>query len=187
MVETISPVVHGGRTSRYWINLGLHALGAVLAAALLGGLLGALGALAGAPWRFVGAGFVVAVALLYAARDLMALPIPLPDLKRQVPEWWRTFFPLPVTSFLYGLGLGVAFFTSLAVGTFVVVAVAALALGDPLVGAAICAPFGLGRAVVVGAANLEHLDGGRRQRLLGRANGLVSLLLAIAIALLAFA
>ena len=187
MVETISPVVHGGRTSRYWINLGLHALGAVLAAASLGGLLGALGGLAGAPWRFVGAGFVVAVALVYAARDLTAMPIPLPDLQRQVPEWWRTFFPLPVTSFLYGLGLGIGFFTSLAVGTFVVVGAAALASGDPLLGASICAPFGLGRAVVVAAATLDHLDGGREQRLLHRANGLASLLLAVAVALLAFA
>ena len=70
-----------------------------------------------------------------------------PQLRRQVPDWWREFFPWPVAAFLYGAGLGVGFFTYLSHGTLVVVALAALASGDPLVGAAIVRPFGLVRGL----------------------------------------
>ena len=183
MVDTISPVVHGGRTPRYWLNVMLHSLGAVLGATLIGFTLGALGAVLGAPWGGVGTGLVVLAGLVYAARDLFAARVPLPDLKRQVPEWWRTFFSQPVTSLLYGLGLGIAFFTSLSFGTFVVVSVAAIATGDPILGGLIAAPFGLGRVLVVAAANPELLDDPSGQRFLGRANGLASALLGLAAAL----
>src|SRR5687768_1798387 len=108
MVETISPVVHGGRTPSYWFNLLLHLVAATGAAALIGAVLGGLGAVLGAPWGAGGVLLVVAVAVVYSVRDLFRLPIPLPDLGRQVPEWWRTFFSRPVTSILYGLGLGTA-------------------------------------------------------------------------------
>src|SRR4029450_14056998 len=72
-----------------------------------------------------------------------------PQLRRQVPQWWRTFFSVPVAAFLYGAGLGVGFLTYLAHGTLVVVAVAAVASGKPLVGAALLAPFGLARGLSV--------------------------------------
>src|ERR687894_208711 len=102
MVETIAPVVHGERRSRWWAAVGLHALGATVAAA-------AFGALLGAPWGAAGLTVVIAVAALYAARELFGVPVPLPDRRRQVPEWWRTFFPASISSFLYGLGLGIGF------------------------------------------------------------------------------
>src|SRR5688572_20863873 len=99
MVETISPVVHGGRTTRYWVAWTLHALGAVIAAAALGGLLGAAGAVLGVSWAGAGVAAVAAIAVVYSLRDLLSVGFPLPHLRRQVPEWWRTFFPLPLTSF----------------------------------------------------------------------------------------
>ena len=181
MVETISPIVHGGRTRSYWSNLLLHLVAAGGAAAAIGALLGALGALLGAPWGTAGVLAVLAVAVVYAARDLFRLPVPLPDLGRQVPEWWRTFFSRPVTSILYGLGLGTAFFTSLSFGTFVVVSAIAVVSGSPAIGALICAPFGLGRALVLAAADPEGLDRPGGQRFLGLANGLASLLAAAAV------
>ena len=179
MVETISPVVHGGRNQRYWLAWGLHAIAASGAAAATGALLGSVGSLLGAPWGVIGAGLVIAVAIAYAARDLFGLPVPLPDLKKQVPEWWRTFFSAPVTSTLYGVGLGTAFYTSLRFGTYVVVAAGVLALGNPLMGAAICAPFGLGRALVIAAANLEAPTGDEEGRLVGWANGAASILVGV--------
>ena len=64
MVETITPVVHGGR-GRRWIGLlALHATGATLVAAAFGAVLAALGALLDAPWD-VGLAFVAAAAALY--------------------------------------------------------------------------------------------------------------------------
>ena len=73
--------------------------------------------------------------------------MPVPQLRRQVPDWWRTFFRPHVAAFLYGVGLGPGFLTYLSHGTVVVVSVAAFASGRPLVGAALLAPFGLARGL----------------------------------------
>lgn len=148
MAETITPVVHGGRRKPYLVASGLHVFGSALSAALLGLALGALGAVLGGPWQAT-AWVVAAAGAVYAAREAFRLPIPLPDRKRQVPEWWRTFYSPAVAAFLYGAGLGVGFLTYLSFGTFAAVMAAALAAGDPLLGALLCLPFGLGRALAV--------------------------------------
>jgi hypothetical protein len=149
MAETIVPVVHGGRRSSYWATVALHTLAATAAAATLGLVLGLAGALLGAPWGALGAVVLALVAALYALREAFGLPVPIPDRHRQVPDWWRTFFSPPAAAFLYGLGLGVGFVTFLTYGTFVAVATAALVSGDPLLGIALCAPFGLARGLSV--------------------------------------
>lgn len=157
MVETITPVVHGGSRSRYLLSIALHTLGATLAAAAFGALLGALGAVLDAPWGRAGVAAIAAVAAVYLLREGFGLPVPIPDRHRQVPEWWRTFFSPSMAAFLYGLGLGIGFLTFLTFGTFVAVAVAAFVSGDALVGAALCGCFGLtrGLSVLVGASGGE--------------------------------
>jgi hypothetical protein len=166
MVVTITPAVAGGSRARYLALVGLHALAAGVAAALAGALLGAAGGLLGAPWGHAGGLALAGVALLYGARELVGLPVPLPQRRAQVPEWWRPFFSPPAAALLYGLGLGPGFLTYLSFGTLVAVAAGAVSSGDPLLGAALCAPFGLARglSVVVGAgapwralARLEEL------------------------------
>ena len=53
MVETITPVVYGGRGR--WVGaLAVHVLGATLTAALFGAALGATGAALGAPYGRAG-------------------------------------------------------------------------------------------------------------------------------------
>ena len=146
MVETITPVVHGGR-ARWLGALTLHALGATTTAALFGASLGWIGGLLGAPWGRSGLLAVTAVAGLYAIGEFTPLPVPVPQLRRQVPDWWRTFFGRPFASTLYGAGLGVGFLTYLANGTFVVVALAAVAGGRPTTGALLVTPFGLVRGL----------------------------------------
>jgi hypothetical protein len=146
MVETIAPVVYGTR-NRWRAAVILHALGATASAVAFGAALGALGAGVGAPFGRAGATAIVVLGLAYAAGELPRVRLPVPQWRRQVPDWWRTFFGWPVSSFLYGLGLGIGFATFLAHGTLVVVAAAALAGGDPLVGAVIVGPFGLARGL----------------------------------------
>ena len=148
MAETITPVVHGGRRKPYLLSSALHVAGATLTAALLGLALGAAGTIGGAPWE-ASALAIGIVAAVYFAREAFGLPVPLPDRKRQVPEWWRTFFSPSVAAFLYGAGLGVGFLTYLSFGTFAVVMAGAAASGDPLAGALLCTPFGLGRGLAV--------------------------------------
>ncbi|HSL67976.1 MAG TPA: MauE/DoxX family redox-associated membrane protein [Actinomycetota bacterium] len=149
MVETITPVVHGGRAGRWAGSVALHVTGAVASAAAFGAILGGAGSLLGAPWGGGGALLIALVAALYLVREATVVPVPVPQLRRQVPQWWRTFFSVPVAAFLYGVGLGVGFLTYLAHGTLVVVALAAAASGEPLVGAALVAPFGLARGLSV--------------------------------------
>jgi hypothetical protein len=149
MVETITPVVHGGRRGRWGIAVGVHILGAGLGAAAFGGTLGLAGRALGAPWGTPGLSVVAAVAAVYAGRELLGIPVPLPDRKRQVPEWWRTFFGPISAPFLYGLGLGVGFLTYLRHGTLVAVAALAVISGDPGLGALILLPFGLARGLTV--------------------------------------
>ncbi len=152
MVETIAPVVYGSR-ARYAIAVGLHMLGATLAAALFGAVLGTLGLALGAPWGRAGLIVIAGGGVVYAAREALGLPIPIFDAKRQVPDWWRTFFAPHVTAFLYGAGLGIGFLTFLRHGTLVVVALAALVSGDPVTGVVLIAPFGFARALAaLGAA-----------------------------------
>ncbi len=146
MVETISPVVHGGR-ARWLGTLALHTLGATVTAAVFGALLGVTGQALGAPWGRPGLLVLASAAALYALGALGALRVPVPQLRRQVPDWWRTFFGRSLAAVLYGAGLGIGFLTYLSSGTLVVVALAAVASGRPAVGAAFMAPFGLVRGL----------------------------------------
>ena len=152
MAETIAPVVHGGRRGRYWTAVALHTLGATAAAGAVGLVLAAAGAGLGAPWGAAGLGALALAAALYALRESVGLPVPVPDRHRQVPDWWRTFFAPRTAALLYGFGLGVGFLTFLTYGTFVVVAFAAFLSGDPALGFALCAPFGLARGLSVMAS-----------------------------------
>lgn len=183
MAGTISPVVHGGRTGRYWRAIALHALGATVTAGLTGAVLGGLGAVLGAPWGVAGVVAVTAVAVLYLARDAFAVPIPLPHLRAQVPEWWRSFFSTDVAAMLYGIGLGPGVTTHLPSGTFVVVLVAALASGDVGTGALMTAPFGFSRAAVLVFAGDggEHAESLAARSSVSRAANSVALLTVVGV------
>ena len=101
MVETITPVVYEGRT-RWTVALGLHVLGATTTAALFGGGRGCAGGLLEAPWGRAGWLALAAVATLYAVGELPRVSTAVPQLRRQVPDWWRGFFSWPVAAALYG-------------------------------------------------------------------------------------
>ena len=145
MVETLTPAVCGSR-QRHRVALALFALGAILAAGILGAALGLAGSVLEPTWALAAVGVL---ALAAAAREAGLVRIPVPELRRQVPERWRREWPLAGWSFGYGAGLGVGVLTHQAVWTFWVAAAGALALGDPAVSALCLAPFGLGRALMV--------------------------------------
>src|SRR5437879_5526383 len=149
MVETIVPVVHGTRS--WLISLALFAAGATGSAALLG-------LLRGAALPNGGRGVVIAVALfalVEAAGEAGLAWVPLPQLRRQVPERWRERYPQPVAALLYGGGLGVGFATYLPVSTLIVVAVAVAALLGAVDGAVVLGAFGLGRVAALAVATFR--------------------------------
>jgi hypothetical protein len=182
MVETFTPAVCGGRVRKHLAAAGFT-VGAVTAAALVGGLLGLAGFLLGWRWAVL---LAAAVALTAALRELGIVRLPLPQVRRQVPDRWRAELPLPVWSVGYGAGLGVGFFTFQPVATFWVACAAAVALARPLPAAACFALYGVGRALTVlwpkrdAALACERLA--RRRPALLRANAIA---LAICAALLA--
>ncbi len=151
MVETITPVVYGGR-GRWLGAVALHAAAATAVAMVFGATLGWLGGRLGAPFGRPGLVVVGLAALVYALAELPRVEVPVPQLRRQVPDWWRTFFGRPVAAVLYGAGLGVGFATYLGHGTLVAVAVAAAATGRPALGALLVAPFGSIRGLTAAAA-----------------------------------
>jgi sulfite exporter TauE/SafE len=144
MVETFTPAVCGGprRRRSALLAFGLAAVGA---AAALGALLGWMG---GALDRGVALAVVAALAVLVALREGGVLRLPLPQIRRQVPEGWRRSLPLPVWSGAYGAGLGVGLLTHQPVATFWVAVAGATALGSAAAGALCMACFGVGRVVM---------------------------------------
>jgi hypothetical protein len=161
MVETFTPAGCGGRRRQAAAVL-LFSVGAIGAAAGLGAILGASGSSLPTAWAV---GVAMSLAVLGALREAGVLRIPLPDLRRQVPEPWRREKPLAVWSTGYGLILGSGFGTFQPVATFWVVCAGAIALGRPLVAALCLAPFGLGRALMAafpGDDPLRRLAGAHR-------------------------
>jgi hypothetical protein len=157
VIETIGPTGHtsGRRTT-------LAACAAFVPGAIAGGALtfvtlAAIGNLAhGAGGR---AAYLVAagIALLAAALEARGARI-VPQIRRQLPEHWRRVMPMPLAAALYGVLLGVGFTTFvLSFGVWALAGVS-LAVGDPALGFALGAAFGLGRAIPIVA--LAPLAGG---------------------------
>ncbi len=153
MVGTIVPMVHeerldGGHTLSTW----LHMLGCVIGSIGMGALLGVAGALI--PWSLVGYNYEIAVligmslvSLTYGIRELGLLKIPCPQLRCQVPVQWRYSMPRRVAALLYGVVLGFGFATRIPVGTLYAAAAWVFLKGDPLLGAVLMSPFGIGRTI----------------------------------------
>src|SRR5687767_14541541 len=98
MVDTIGVVVHGEDRKRAALSAALHVIGATATATLLGAVLGLIGSLFGAPWGTVGVVVVAVPAGLYLLREALRLPVPVPQSRRQVPEWWRSFYSAPTAA-----------------------------------------------------------------------------------------
>lgn len=189
MVETITPVVHGGR-AKWMVAVALHVAGAGSTGALFGATLAALGAALGAPFGEAGSAVVATIAAFYLVGELTPDRLPVPQLRQQVPDWWRTFFPAPVAAFLYGAGLGVGFLTYVRHGTMVAVSALAFSSGRPALGASILGVFGVARGVsVVMAAGVRTAEDGRRlvDRLSGSPDTLRRLVNGAALSMLAVA
>jgi hypothetical protein len=171
MVETITPEVLGRR--RYPVALFLHTLGAGASGAVTGALLGGIGWLLGAPWGAPGYVALACVAALYFVREAAGVPVPLPQLRRQVPEWWRRFYSPETAAALYGAGLGVGFLTYLSFGTYAAVATGAFVSGSVPFGAAACGMFGVTRAAAaaVGAGARDEEEAARIADRLGTMGG----------------
>src|SRR5690606_40940656 len=143
MLSSIHPLGERARHNRWTITATAFVVGAALAGATVGGLLGLVGSfLPGGPWRLFAS---VAIVVAAGAADLAGVAPPGP--KRQVNEDWIGSFRGWVYGGAFGaqLGAGVSTF----VVTWGVWAVGALSLlsGGWRTGALIGLVFGLSRSV----------------------------------------
>lgn len=144
-IETlVAPEAGGDRRAVRTRALGMFGLGAVTGGLAIFAGLSAIGAIAFGATSWVLAGLLAAAGIA----DAMGLPV-IPRIARQVPEGWRRRHRLPVVGFLYGalLGLGLTTFV-MSYGLWAAL-IAVLLLGDPVVGLAAGAAFGVGRALPV--------------------------------------
>jgi len=150
MLGSITPLGERGRGQRWGVTVTAHVLGAALAGAAIGAVLGGIGAMApgamAAAWRVAAlvVGLVGAVVV-----DLAAGPGRLPGARRQVNEDWLHRY----RGWVYGVGFGAQL--GLGVATIVTTSAvyatwaAALLSGSGPAGALIGGTFGLVRAAVL--------------------------------------
>jgi hypothetical protein len=148
VIDTIGPTGHTGgrRTTRAACAAFLP--GAVAGGALTFSALASIGNLlhgAGGRGAYLAA---AGIALLAAGLEARGARI-VPQIRRQLPEHWRRVMPMPLAAALYGLLLGIGFTTFvLSFGVWALAGMS-LAVGDPTLGLAVGAAFGLGRAIPI--------------------------------------
>jgi len=146
MVDTLTPAGCGGRHRRT-LAIALFTLGAIAGAAAVGAVAGFVGWLLPGDRARLAVGVVIVGLALLRESGLVRLPVP--AVQRQVPESWRRRLPLPVWTTGYGAILGTGLGTFQPVATIWATLAAIVAVGDPLIGAACMAAFGLARGVMV--------------------------------------
>jgi hypothetical protein len=177
MLGSITPLGERGRGSRWWLTVTAYLVGSLAGGALLGWMVGAIGAALGAGSAAVATRLVVLAGALVIglALDLHVAGLRLPTIHRQVEEEWRGRYRGWVWGFAFGFQLALGVVTIVTTSTVYVTWLAAGLSGAAGGGAAIGAVFGLARALPVFAvarvrtpAQLLRVDG-TLQRLAGPA------------------
>ncbi len=166
MLASIHPLGERTRNNRWGVTVTAYLAGSVAGAALLGTLLGGLGALVGRLVQPGAATGYAAVALLSAASvavDLGWCGVRLPTVHRQVNEEWLPRYRGWVYGIGFGFQLGLGVVTIVTTAAIYLAFVLALLSGSVMAGAAIGATFGLVRgATILTVAKVRHPDHLRR-------------------------
>lgn len=156
MLGSITPLGERGRRSHYGLTVTAFIAGSTGAGALLGGLLGGAGSLAGLEGTTTAAAAAAAVLLLALAFDLGVAGLRLPTVPRQVDDLWLYRYRGWVMGIGFGfqLGLGVVTIvtTAFTYATFLLAAMSGSIAGGVVIGAT----YGLVRAAtVLGGARVD--------------------------------
>src|SRR3954451_4816085 len=156
MLGSITPLGERGHSRRWSATVGWYFAGSVLGGALIGGLLGAVGAgLASVGLELSGTAVLAVVgvlSLLGVAFDLRLGGFRLQTIKRQVNEDWLVRYRGWVVGVGFGAQLGLGVVTIVTTATLYVALAAALIAGSLPAGLALGVVFGLARALPLLAA-----------------------------------
>src|SRR3954447_14642887 len=164
MLTSITPLGERGRGTSWRRTVTAYVVASIIGGAAMGAALGAVGRLLHVQdtrWTLAVAGLL---ALVAAALDIARR---LPTMRRQVDETWMTRYRDWVYGAGFGLQLGLGAMTIVTSASLYLTWVVELLTGDPVLGAAVGAIFGLSRAVpLLGTAridNAERLRGAHRR------------------------
>jgi hypothetical protein len=148
VIDTIGPTGHTGGRRTTLAACVTFVPGAIAGGALTFATLASIGLLlhgTGGRAAYLAAAGIAVLAAVLEARGARIVP----QIRRQLPEHWRRVMPMPVAAALYGVLLGIGFTTFvLSFGVWALAGVS-LAIGEPALGLAIGAAFGLGRAAPI--------------------------------------
>jgi cytochrome c biogenesis protein CcdA len=94
------------------------------------------------------------IGLILAAKEWNVLRFNLPERKCQTEKFWVHEFGFVGASLLWGLHIGLGFFTRITYSGFWALVAITLALGDPVFGAVLMSAYWLGRVLSVWVAPL---------------------------------
>lgn len=146
MLASITPLGERSRGFSWNVTATAFAIGAIIAGAAVGAGAAALGSLlpGGTAWRTLALLVALGVALLFDATPLSGR---LPTTRRQVNEDWLTRYRGWVYGVAFGAQLGVGVATIVTSAAIYATGAVAFLCGDPAIGAAIGAVFGVVRAM----------------------------------------
>ncbi len=148
MLASIHPLGERARDRRWGVTVGAYVVGSTLAAALLGALLGGLGALLP-----LGAGptaiAVIALTAMALAYDLGIGGLRLPTIHRQVDKDWLGRYRGWVVGAGFGMQLGLGVVTIVNTAAVYLALALGLLTGSVAAGAAVGTTFGLLRALEI--------------------------------------
>jgi hypothetical protein len=148
MLSSIHPLGERARANRWGVTVAAFAAGATGA----GALLGLLAALVGAATRLSESPVGVPVVVLGVAALLEVAGVPVPTPHRQVNERWIGTYRGWVYGIAFGAQLGAGFATYVVTWAVPALVLTIAWLGDPTLGTAVGAVFGIGRTLPVLAA-----------------------------------
>ena len=152
MLASITPLGERGRRSTWVVTVTAFALGAVVAGAAAGAILGLLGAVAGVGGASTRARVAILAGAVVVAIAIDASGRRVPGPRRQVDERWLNRYRGWVYGLGYGSQLGLAVLTVVSSAATYVALMAALLSASPVQGAIILGCFGAVRGVTPLAA-----------------------------------
>jgi hypothetical protein len=153
----MTPLVEGGRTnSRYRAALLTHTVGATVAGAVSGALLGLLGdELIGGAGPRAGVAAVAVVGIALGLGEVGLVRPSVMQAPRQTSKQWREWLGPVGAPLAWGLDLGSGLTTYVHYGAYWILPLAAVVRGNIGYGALVLGLFGLARALTVVVASLS--------------------------------
>jgi len=160
MLGSITPLGERGRGSRWWITVTAYVLGSTLAGVAVGSGFGFLGSSFASRTPVTARLAVLALAVIGGLlADLGRLGLRLPTVRRQVDEGWRAGYRGWVWGLGYGIQLGAGVVTVVTTSAVYVTWLAAALSGSAVAGAMIGMTFGFARAIpVLSVAGVRRPD-----------------------------